>query len=426
LEGQQGRISETARQAEQDRQAASKTASKATAETQESRLREARAGKSGERMTMSNRCLYTTGVVLAWLTFTTGFQTIAPPRVHNQQHVRTSPIVIDQQLTRRSFVYTDSVCLRVANGDSQEEGIFSGQRLKRVLKYPFRKVRAVYRLFKREVNSAWDSSTEILKDPPNPFKDLNLLGSNSQETSSTASLTTTTATAETTSMSTTNAAVSTQDMQKQLTAVQETAYMPSPVMEMSYADIQEAVGNLSTESMMTTAARQAVAAPDVDLSGQWKLIVTDDFKEEYDKYLTLLGQPFLVRSVALGIIGMTTEETIQTEQGRSLEIKGRNVRGVWDRTLIASGEDQDAGIPVSTSIVTADGETVEAEAWWEDQGRVHRSWLRGVKKYGGGAFESKRYLEESGNVYVCESIFHPEDAAREKARVTWRFQKELA
>jgi hypothetical protein len=70
----------------------------------------------------------------------------------------------------------------------------------------------------------------------------------------------------------------------------------------------------------------------------------------------------------------------------------------------------------------------------------HHSWLRGVTKYGGGDFESIRYLEQqpsyskkggvndgnqyplSSNVLVCHSIFHPTTTQfRETARVTWRF-----
>lgn len=177
--------------------------------------------------------------------------------------------------------------------------------------------------------------------------------------------------------------------------------------------------------------RSPLAATDVDLSGKWDLIVTEEFKKEYDKYLEGLGQPFFVRSVALSIVGLTTEETIHSEQGRELFIRGRNIRGVWERTLLASegvvrGSD---GNPKHerTPIKTADDEPVEAEAWWEDDGRVHRSWLVGATNYGGGDFESKRYLErglDGSDILVCESTFHPKDTAREKASVTWRFKRQ--
>jgi hypothetical protein len=67
------------------------------------------------------------------------------------------------------------------------------------------------------------------------------------------------------------------------------------------------------------------------------------------------------------------------------------------------------------------GEPVEAESWWEDGGTSHISWMRGVTNYGGGEFESKRYLESAGKVLVCETVFIPEDFSRPQARVTWRF-----
>ena len=186
------------------------------------------------------------------------------------------------------------------------------------------------------------------------------------------------------------------------------------------------------EPLMIRGDRWAVSARDVDLSGDWAIITSDEFKRTYDRYLELLGQPLIVRSVALSIVGLTTEETRQTDRGRSLWIRGKNARGVWERTLqTASGSDEEEAHttaadyhfrPVRTPIVTIDAERVEAEAWWEDRGTVHRSWIRGVTKYGGGDFEAKRYLEHDGKVLVCETTFHPLDG-REKAEVTWRFLK---
>lgn len=190
----------------------------------------------------------------------------------------------------------------------------------------------------------------------------------------------------------------------------------------------------------------AIAAPNVDLSGEWSLLVTDEFKKQYDNYLQLLDQPAFVRSVALSIVGMTIEETRQSHQGRNLFIRGRNARGVWERTLQTTMDEStnenntnNAYKPTHYPIVTADNEQVIAETWWEAQGTKHRSWLRGVSKYGGGSFESLRYLEEptrrakdatsptsrqqQEDVLVCESTFHPNDPAREKAKVTWRFQR---
>ncbi len=178
--------------------------------------------------------------------------------------------------------------------------------------------------------------------------------------------------------------------------------------------------------------RWGSAAPGVDLSGKWELIVTDEFKVEYDKYLAGLGQPRIVRSVALSgpVIGQTMEELIQIDQGRSLLIRGKNIRGTWDRTLVASGSTKNSPDfePVITTIPTVDQELVEAEAWWEDQGKSHVSWMRGVTMYGGGSFYSRRYLEERENeddeeVYVSEGFFEFNDPKKGRNELTWRFRR---
>lgn len=184
--------------------------------------------------------------------------------------------------------------------------------------------------------------------------------------------------------------------------------------------------SISRSTAKPAGNRWAVAAPGVDLTGEWELFVTEEFKQEYDRYLAELGQPLLVRSVALGIISLTTEVTQQTDNGKSLLIRGQNVRGTWDRTLVASGTDVgcDEYIPLQIPVMSADSEKVEAESWWENDGTVHVSWLRGVKKYGGGEFESRRYLD--GDDYVCESIFHPTDSTKESNRIVWRFRRQVA
>ena len=201
-------------------------------------------------------------------------------------------------------------------------------------------------------------------------------------------------------------------------------------------DISHVVTNGEKETMHSVGKielprgnRWAVSSPDTDLSGKWKIVVTDEFKKEYDLYLKKLGQPSLVRSVAVSIVEMTTEEVIQSDRGRSLCIKGKNLRGVWDRTIISSGSDygKDHGEGdehTRVSLVTADKEKVEAEAWWEDHGTCHRSRLRGVKKYGGGDFESRRYLTDDGKKLVCESEFHPDIGDEEdKAIIHWTFER---
>ena len=158
--------------------------------------------------------------------------------------------------------------------------------------------------------------------------------------------------------------------------------------------------------------RWAMSAPDCDLSGSWTLIADDSFKTEYDTYLKQLGFNRITRGVACSLIARTTEITKQSKNGRELYLKGTNPKGAWERVLVSSGypdfethSSRKEGTDyahMKTSIKTADSEDVDAEAWWEERGTIHRSWLRGGTKYGGGDFESLRYLEEGskGNVLV--------------------------
>ena len=198
---------------------------------------------------------------------------------------------------------------------------------------------------------------------------------------------------------------------------------------------QQVVKDIPTATLTTsTLSRQATACSTVDLSGNWTLLVDDAFKSQYDDYLRKLGQPMLVRTVALTVISSTKEETKQMNNGQKLFIKGMNVRGSWERTLESSetaltdGKASHHAVEghVLKPMTTADEEKVEVASWWEDNGTVHKSWVVGGKKYGGGDFENRRYLTNDGNILVCESIFHPNEAGREKATVTWRFLKEGA
>eukprot|EP00984_Skeletonema_dohrnii_P003219 scaffold1072_cov125-Skeletonema_dohrnii-CCMP3373.AAC.1 len=215
---------------------------------------------------------------------------------------------------------------------------------------------------------------------------------------------------------------------------------PVDVVDVEETKVEEVTtpGKTITPTSTTTAStpsaapeeRQATAS--VDFTGNWTLLVDDSFKSEYDSYLRKLGQPMLVRTVAMTVIGSTKEEAIQSEGGKQLFIRGMNVRGSWERTLEASESDAvEEGMHaveghVLKPMVTADEEEVEVASWWEDGGKVHRSWVVGGKKYGGGDFENKRYLSDNGNMLVCESTFHPSEEGREKATVTWRFLREGA
>lgn len=182
--------------------------------------------------------------------------------------------------------------------------------------------------------------------------------------------------------------------------------------------------------------RWAISSPTVDLSGKWKLIITEKFKTDYEGFLQSLGQPLIVRGAAVVLIGNTREETRQSDGGRSLYIKGVNAKGIWERTLTSSGSDFDTMMKpnadgsythIQVPIVTADSEKVVAESWWVEDGTTHMSWTYGVTRYGGGSFESKRYLENDGNVYVCESTFHPNDSVgRGASYLKWKFLREGA
>ena len=154
--------------------------------------------------------------------------------------------------------------------------------------------------------------------------------------------------------------------------------------------IAEEIIPTTTESTPVMAPEERQATATVDFTGNWTLIVDESFKSEYDSYLRKLGQPILVRTVAMTVIGSTKEEAIQSEGGKQLYIRGMNVRGSWERTLEASetdvvGEGMHAVEGhVLKPMVTADEEEVEVASWWEDDGKVHRSWVVGGKKYGGG------------------------------------------
>jgi hypothetical protein len=210
--------------------------------------------------------------------------------------------------------------------------------------------------------------------------------------------------------------------------ISEESNAPAPIELVEAAFVAEPIENTATATLAVTPQGDRWATATSDLSGDWVLMATDEFKQGYDGYLKRLGQPLIVRGIALGIIGLTSEITKQTDEGRTLSIRGTNARGVWERSLISSGadgsnKDYEA---VGLKVVTADGEAVQAEAWWEEKGTVHCSWMRGVSKYGGGDFESRRYLENDGKVLVCETIFHPQDVKREKAQVIWKFLRKGA
>lgn len=159
--------------------------------------------------------------------------------------------------------------------------------------------------------------------------------------------------------------------------------------------------------------RWAIAHPHVDFSGTWRPIITDEFHRDYQLFLRRCGVPVLFRKFAISFVSITREEIQQEDQGRKLHLHGKTPAGSWQRTLISSGAEPETSEfePYHTSFLDPDNERVYVEAWWEQNGTVHKSWLRGKPKLEGGSFETTRYMEtceETGeDILVCESRFHP-------------------
>jgi hypothetical protein len=168
--------------------------------------------------------------------------------------------------------------------------------------------------------------------------------------------------------------------------------------------------------------RQSSAASHVDLSGTWRPIVTPEFKQEYDQYLLNCSESYMFRKVIVNGISLQKESIRQLDDGAQLQIVASNPVGNWNRTLVASAE------PTNVTIKDPDGDVVQVEAWWEQEGTVHKSWLRDKPRILGGAFETARYLE-SENVLVCESRFHPSPTTSASknfkyGHVVWKFKRE--
>jgi hypothetical protein len=130
----------------------------------------------------------------------------------------------------------------------------------------------------------------------------------------------------------------------------------------------------------------------------------------------------MFRKVVVNGIAYQKENIRQLHDGSHLEIVATNPAGNWNRTLIASEESH----PFNVTITDPDGDQVQLEAWWEDNGTKHKSLLRGKPNVNGGLFETVRYLE-SDKMLVCESSFHPSPSAASKFKyghVVWKFQRD--
>ena len=203
----------------------------------------------------------------------------------------------------------------------------------------------------------------------------------------------------------------------------------------------------SLKEMLPEGARWEVSHPDVDLSGTWKPIITPQFLKEYDEYLKNCGASYFFRQLCLKFCSTTRETITQSEDGRTLELDGKTPAGGWKRSLISSGAS--VASPqyqvAYAEFLDPDKEQVQVEAWWEDEGRVHRSILRNKLSVGGGEFETLRCLaSKNGNtgegkhgdtsmdqdVLITESIFHPSETTTSNSkfkptRVRWEYSRML-
>ena len=160
----------------------------------------------------------------------------------------------------------------------------------------------------------------------------------------------------------------------------------------------------------------------VNLSGTWRPIVTSEFKKQYDSYLINCCESLLFRKVVVNGIGLQKEIINHIIETGDLEIIATNPAGNWNRTLISS----DADNPLNATIIDPDGDAVQVEAWWTENGTRHKSLLQGKPRVEGGVFETVRYLE-SDNVLVCDSSFHPCASSSKKFKygnVVWKFQRD--
>lgn len=197
------------------------------------------------------------------------------------------------------------------------------------------------------------------------------------------------------------------------------------------------ISNTTNALHVGKTTRWAKAHPGTDLSGTWKPIITPTFLKEYDVYLQNCGTNFMFRQIYMNLCPTTRETIIQSDGGRIVRLRGSSPLGGWDRTLISSGVDStahsssndDDDIDEKYEVVYAefldpDREPVKVEAWWDEQGTVHHSFLRGKASVCGGEFESRRYLdyvaEGDGKVVelVCESKFHPSTTSLDQRPAT--------
>ncbi|KAG7362893.1 hypothetical protein IV203_026253 [Nitzschia inconspicua] len=191
----------------------------------------------------------------------------------------------------------------------------------------------------------------------------------------------------------------------------------------------------SSEIALPKGPRWAISHPNIDLSGTWKAIITKDFLKKYDEYLVNCGASYIFRQVCLKFCSMTRETITQLDHGRILELDGQTPAGSWKRSLISSGAEAgscDYNVEY-THFLDPDKEMVQVEAWWEDQGSVHKSILRNKPTVAGGEFETLRYLRKDASgtsaakTFVTESTFRPKSSSTvskfKPAHIQWEYTR---
>eukprot|EP00547_Thalassionema_nitzschioides_P000475 CAMPEP_0194205346 /NCGR_PEP_ID=MMETSP0156-20130528/4647_1 /TAXON_ID=33649 /ORGANISM="Thalassionema nitzschioides, Strain L26-B" /LENGTH=368 /DNA_ID=CAMNT_0038931597 /DNA_START=51 /DNA_END=1160 /DNA_ORIENTATION=+ len=182
---------------------------------------------------------------------------------------------------------------------------------------------------------------------------------------------------------------------------------------------QEAAAAGTTEEAIivtNSMTKSLVAANTTDLSGVWKPLTNPTFLRHYDEYLQNCSQSVFFRKVVVNALGLTKDEIVQCDEGRSLTIVGINPAGTWNRTLRTDD--------TACTVVDPDQERVQVESYW--LGSKHCSILRGKQRFLGGTFETIRYLDEVKDQLICESYFHPPSNTNSKFRpgfVKWTYER---
>lgn len=134
--------------------------------------------------------------------------------------------------------------------------------------------------------------------------------------------------------------------------------------------------------------------------------------ENADGYLKELGFPFMIRKIAVGPMGKSTD--IVKQAGDVQVVTTINVKGSWTRKFI---------IDKKISQANAEGDECETEAWWDGEEKeypgkmIHKSKLTGARR---GVSESWRWYD--GGLMVIKSIVHMAKKPGKQAWMLWYFE----